>query len=113
MRSEGGKAPRATCPRRILKPSEPVREIPSAPQAHGMTITAHLGGDPEIRRMIGRGGPQDQATPEREGLGGGVRARKRLQLCPFLVRYRHWGSIRDWHESNPRLESGKTDIFFL
>jgi hypothetical protein len=50
-----------------------------------MTIPAHLGGDPEIRRMIGRGGSQDQATPEREGLGGGVRASKRLQLCPFLI----------------------------
>ena len=86
MRSEGGKAPRATSPRRILKPGEPVREIPGAPQAHSMTITAHLGGHPEIRRMVGRGGPQDEATPERQGLRGGMRAGKRLQLGPFLVR---------------------------
>lgn len=86
MRSEGGKAPRPTGPRRILKPGEPVHEIPSAPQAYGMTITAHLGGDTEIRRMVGRGGPQDEATPECQGLGGGMRAGKRLQLGPFLVR---------------------------
>jgi hypothetical protein len=51
-----------------------------------MTITAHLGGHPEIRRMVGRGGPQDEATPERQGLRGGMRAGKRLQLGPFLVR---------------------------
>jgi hypothetical protein len=51
-----------------------------------MTITAHLGGDTEIRRMVGRGGPQDEATPECQGLGGGMRAGKRLQLGPFLVR---------------------------
>ena len=86
MRSEGGKAPRPTGPRRILKPGEPVREIPGAPQAHSMTITAHLGGHPEIRRMVGCGGPQDEPTPERQGLRGGMRAGKRLQLGPFLVR---------------------------
>ena len=113
MRSEGGKAPRPTGPRRILKPGEPVREIPGAPQAHGMTIPAPRGGDPEMRRRIGRGGPQEQATPEREGLRGGVRASQRLPLCPCFVRSRHEGSIRDGHERNPRLEAGKTAIFFL
>jgi hypothetical protein len=51
-----------------------------------MPITAQLGGDSEIRRVIGRGYPQDQATSEREGLRGGVRTRKQLQLGPLLVR---------------------------
>jgi hypothetical protein len=69
-----------------LKPSEPVREIPGAPHAHGMPITVHLACDSEIRRVIGRGYPQDQATSEREGLRGGVRTRKQLQLGPVLVR---------------------------
>jgi hypothetical protein len=50
-----------------------------------MTITVHLGGNPEIRRLIGGRSPQDQATPERDGLGGGVRTGKRLQLGPFFV----------------------------
>jgi len=78
-----------------------------------MTITVHLGGHPEIWRLIGCRGPQDQATPEREGLGGGVRTGKRLQLGPFLVGSRHWGSIRDWHERKPPLGSGTTERFFL
>ena len=86
MRAEGGKAPRATCPRRILQPGEPVCEIPGAPQAHGMPITAPLGGNSESRRMVGCGGPQDQATPERQGLGGGMCTGERLQLCAFLAR---------------------------
>ena len=74
MRSEGGKAPWSTCPWRILEAGEPVREIPGAPQAYGMAITVHLGGQPEIRRVVGCRRPQDQPTPERQGLGGGMRA---------------------------------------
>lgn len=52
MRSEGGKAPRPTWPWRILESSEPLGEIPGAPQAHGMAITAQLGGEPEIGRVV-------------------------------------------------------------
>jgi hypothetical protein len=51
-----------------------------------MTITVHLDGNAEIRRMIGCGGPQDEATPERQGLRGRMRAGKRLQLGPFFAR---------------------------
>jgi len=71
-RSAGGKAPWPTWAQRILQPGKSVREIPGTPQAHGMAITVHLGGDPEIRWLIGSGGPQDQPTPERQGLGRGM-----------------------------------------
>jgi len=54
-RSAGGKAPWPTWAQRILQPGESVCEIPGPPQAHGMAITVHLGGDPEIRRLIGGG----------------------------------------------------------
>ena len=87
--SEGGKAPRPPCPRRILKPGEPLREIPSAPQAHRVAITVHLGGDPEIGWMIGCRHPQDHPTTERQGLGGGMRAGERLSLVLFLVHQLH------------------------
>ena len=50
MRSEGGKAPWPAWPWRILEACEPLGEIPSAPQAHGMAITAHRGGESEIGR---------------------------------------------------------------
>ena len=52
MRSEGGKAPRPTWPWRILEACEPLGKIPGAPQAHGMAITAQLGGEPEIGRVV-------------------------------------------------------------
>jgi hypothetical protein len=77
-RSAGGKAPRPTWARRILQPGESVGEIPSTPQAHGMAITVHLSGDPEIRRLIGRCGPQDQPTSECQGLGSGMRTGEQL-----------------------------------
>ena len=48
----GGKAPWPPWPWRILEACEPLGEIPGAPQAHGMTITAHLGGEPEIGRVV-------------------------------------------------------------
>ena len=76
----------STWPRRILKPGEPLREIPGAPQTHGMAITVHLGGDSAIWRLVGGGCPQDQATTERQRLRGRMRAGERLQLCPCLVR---------------------------
>src|SRR5215475_6249378 len=72
-RSAGGKAPRPSWARRIWQASESMGEIPGTPQTHGLTITVHLGGDPEIWRLIGRCGSQDQPTPERQGLGRGMR----------------------------------------
>jgi hypothetical protein len=39
-----------------------------------MVIAAHLGGDPEMRRLVGCRCPQDQPTTESQGLGGGMRA---------------------------------------
>jgi hypothetical protein len=50
-----------------------------------MAITVHLGGDAEMRRMVGRRGPQEQPTPESQGLGGRMRAGEQLHLAPFLV----------------------------
>src|SRR5215813_3324978 len=64
----GGKAPRPTWPRRILEPGEPLREIPGAPQTHGLAITVQLGGDSAIRGLGGGGCPQDQATTARQRL---------------------------------------------
>jgi hypothetical protein len=84
--SAGGKAPWPTWPRRILKPDEPLRELPGAPQTHGMAITVHLGSQAAIRRLVGGGCPEDQATTACQRLRGRMRAGERLQLCPCLVR---------------------------
>lgn len=108
MRSEGGKAPRPTWPWRILESCKPLGKIPGAPQADGMAITAHLGGEPEIGRVIRGRRPQDQPTTERQGLGSGMCAGECFQLCPFLIRQGDGGRIRDWHRRYPCLVSGKT-----
>jgi hypothetical protein len=109
----GGKAPRLPCPRRILQPSEPMREIPGVLQAHGMAITVHLGGGPEIRRLVGGCSPQNQPTTGSQGLQGGMSVGERLQLYPFLIRQHRWGSIRDWHGCDPCLEPGTTGLYIV
>src|SRR5262249_32857752 len=76
--SVGGKTPRAPGPQRILEPPEPPRAIAPAPQAHGGTITLHLPTDPQIGGLVGGCCPQDQPTPERQGLGRAMRAYERL-----------------------------------
>ena len=78
MRSEGGKAPWPPWPWRILESCEPLGEIPGAPQAYGMAITVHLGGEPEIGRVVRGRRPYDQPTTERQGLGSGMRTGERL-----------------------------------
>jgi len=72
--SLGGKTPWPAWPWRILQSREPLREIPGAPQAHRMAITAHLGSQPEIRRAVGGCSPQDQPTTARQCLRSGMRA---------------------------------------
>ena len=108
MRSEGGKAPWPPWPWRILEACEPLGEIPGAPQAHGMAITAHLGGEPEIGRVVRGRRPYDQSTTERQGLRSGMGAGECFQLGPVLLRQGDGGRIRDWHRRYPCLVSGKT-----
>jgi len=55
--SEGGNAPRPPRPRRILKPHEPLREIPGTPKTHGVAITVHLDGNAKIGRPVGGRSP--------------------------------------------------------
>jgi hypothetical protein len=55
MRSEGGKAPRPPRPGRILQTSEPVRQIPGAPEADRLAVTVHVGRHAEIRWRIWSG----------------------------------------------------------
>ena len=55
--SEGGNAPRSPRPRRILKPREPLREIPGAPEPHGVAITGQFDGNAEIGRPVGGRSP--------------------------------------------------------
>src|SRR5215212_2851063 len=51
-RSEGGKAPRSSCARRILKACKPLGKIAPPPQARRMAITAHLGSEPKVGRLV-------------------------------------------------------------
>ena len=56
-RAEGGKAPRPTRTRRILKAPEAVLKIATAPTANGMAVTMQLAGHLEIRRTVRCRGP--------------------------------------------------------
>ena len=77
-RSEGGNAPWATRARGILQAVEAVRQIALTPTADRMAFTGHLGRHLEIRRVLWRGGPEDQPTAKSSGLGCGMGAHKRL-----------------------------------
>jgi hypothetical protein len=83
-RALGGKTPWPSWPGRLLQSRESLRERPGAPQAHRMAITAHLGGKPEMRRVIGGCSPHDQPTTERQRVRRGMRADEGLHLGLFL-----------------------------
>jgi hypothetical protein len=55
MRSEGGKAPRPTCPRRILQTGEAVRKITAPPEANRLAMAVQLGRYPEMGWIVGSG----------------------------------------------------------
>jgi hypothetical protein len=56
-RWEGGKAPGATRARRILKATEAVVKIATAPTANGMAVTMEFRGHLKIRRVVRRCSP--------------------------------------------------------
>src|SRR5262249_43809376 len=91
----------ALAPQTRVEPDEPLREIAPAPQAHGVTSTMHLHSDSEIGGLVGGCCPQDQPTPERQGLGRARRAYERLSLRSFLVDQLHCGSVGHWHGGDP------------
>src|SRR5918994_3253649 len=65
----GGKAPRATRARGILKATETLCQIATSPTANGMAITVELLSDLKIQRSARCRSPQDQLTTKGQGLG--------------------------------------------
>src|SRR5262245_41468071 len=70
-RCSGGNARRATRPRGVLEAGKAVDDKPCPPQADGVPVAAHLGGDPAVGGAVGSGGPQDKAAAQGQGLGRG------------------------------------------
>jgi hypothetical protein len=106
----GGKALWPAGPWRILESYEPLGEIPGAPQARGMAITGHLGGEAESGGVVRGRGPQEQPTTERQGLGSGMGAGEGFSLSPFLLCQGDGRRRGNWHRRNPCLVSGKIDM---
>jgi hypothetical protein len=75
-----------------------------------VTITMPLHSDPEMGGPVGGCCPEDQPTPERQGLGRAMRAYERLSLRAFFVSQRHCGSVGHWHGVILRLEPSKSVI---
>src|SRR5271168_455804 len=84
-RREGGKAPRPTRPRSILKARQSVLEITFPPESGGVSITAELGGDFEVGGVVLGGDPEDQATTKDEGLRCGTSTDQGFEPSPLGV----------------------------
>ena len=107
-RSEGGKAPRPTRPRRILQALRARAPDNGAPRR---TVWRSQSISAATRRFDGwSGAATRRISRQRKAKAWGVEWARTSDSnwAPFLVRQRHWGSIRDWHRRNPCLESGKT-----
>jgi hypothetical protein len=83
-----------------------MRQIALTPPANGMALTAHLGGDLQIRWSVWRGGPEDQPTAKGQGLGGGMGAHKRLQPGMILRSEGYRARNRHGHGQYPYREEG-------
>jgi hypothetical protein len=59
------------------------------PLADGMAVTVQFGGDLQVGRVVGVGGPQDEAAAENQGLGSGAGAGQGFQALPGGVRQQH------------------------
>ena len=98
--SAGGKAPRPSCSRRILKPSQPLLQNRER-RGQRMAVTTHLGGYPAVGSLWRRD-PQHQPTPKGQGLGGrSARARDSNWGVPHPSTYRRQTVLAG---SNPRSE---------
>src|ERR1700733_6946975 len=77
--SSGGKAPRPTRTRSILKAGESVLQIARSPKNHGVATTVELVGDLQIGGLIRAGQSQDQSATENQSLRRGVGSGQNLQ----------------------------------
>ena len=99
--SAGGKAPRSTGTRSILKASVTVLEIARSPKNDRVATATKLVGNLQIGRLILGGQPQDQLTAEDQGLRRGVGSDERLQpIVGFALQDKH---LRKgvWHDGHP------------
>ena len=77
--SSGGKAPRSTGPRSILKTGETVLSVAVSPMGHRVAGTGHFVGHLHIGRLVGGCDPQDQTATEAQRLWRGMGPATRLQ----------------------------------
>jgi hypothetical protein len=52
-----------------LQAGQAVFDEAGAPQADGVSVAAHFGGDAAVGGLVGGGGPQDEAAARGQGLG--------------------------------------------
>jgi hypothetical protein len=99
--SSGGKAPRPTGPRSILKASKAVLKIACVPKSDGIARTAEFVGNLEIGRLILASQAQDQPTTEDHGLRSGMRPDESLQaVSGFEIQHNRWRK-GIWHDGHP------------
>src|SRR6185437_5783226 len=89
-RCEGGKAPRPTRPRSILKPGQPPLEIAVSPDPGGVAIAGELGGDLEVGGLVVVSDPQDQTTAKDQGLRRGTGPHQGLEPSPVRSGPERW-----------------------
>jgi hypothetical protein len=99
--AEGGKAPRPTRPRCILKATEAVRQIPTAPPAYRLAVTVQRLGYLQRRWAVWRRSPEEHLAPKGQGLGRRMGADKGLQTGLFVVRQIARKSMRNRHGPAP------------
>src|SRR5947209_2399765 len=83
-RSSGGKAPGSPGARGVLQAGQAVGHEALPPLADGVAVAAEFHRNVLVGRIIGLGGPQDDATAESEGVGGGAGAGQGFELAALL-----------------------------
>ena len=101
IRREGGKAPRSTRPRSVLKAGQSVLEIAVSPESSGVTIAGELGGDLEVGRLVVGGGPEDQPAAKDEGLRCGTGPHQGFEPCPVQFGEMDALGDRSRHDRDP------------
>jgi hypothetical protein len=100
-RREGGKAPRPTRTRSILKASQSVLEIAVSPESGGVAIAGELGGDLEVGGVVLVSGPEDQSAAKDQGLRCGTSPHQGFEPSP--VRFGEVDALgdRSRHDRDP------------
>src|SRR5271157_1167518 len=81
----GGKLPRSTRPRLILKTGQSVLQVAVSPHRDGVSIAPKLSGDLKVARMVLRSGPENQPGSQDQGLRRGTGPDQSLELGTLWI----------------------------